>query len=136
MWLNHRYLYSSGEGEDMEDPIVDHVRSIVDDHIVLTRRLANKNHFPAIDVLSSLSRVMSEVVDDGWQNQAARMRNDLALIRDAEDLIRLGAYTPGASAELDTALARVGSIENFLKQTRSDVAPIDGTLARLREIYP
>ena len=53
----------------------------------------------AIDVLSSLSRVMSEVVDDGWQNQAARMRNDLALIRDAEDLIRLGAYTPGASAE-------------------------------------
>lgn len=124
------------EGEDMEDPIVDHVRSIVDGHIVLTRRLANKNHFPAIDVLASLSRVMTEVVDEGWQNQAARMRNDMALIRDAEDLIRLGAYTPGASAELDTALARAASIENFLKQARSDVAPLANTLASLREIYP
>ena len=124
------------DGEDMEDPIVDHVRSIVDGHIVLSRRLANKNHFPAIDVLASLSRVMSEVVDENWSNQAARMRNDLALIRDAEDLIRLGAYTPGASAELDTALARAGSIENFLKQARSDVAPLETTLASLREIYP
>lgn len=124
------------EGEDMEDPIVDHVRSIVDGHIVLERRLANKNHFPAIDVLSSLSRVMDEVVDEDWINQAARMRNDLALIRDAEDLIRLGAYTPGASAELDTALARAASIERFLKQARSDVAPLETTLASLGEIYP
>ena len=66
------------EGEDLEDPIVDHVRSIVDGHVVLTRRLANRNHYPAIDVLESLSRVMAEVVDESAAKYAAKLRDDLA----------------------------------------------------------
>lgn len=124
------------EGEDMEDPIVDHVRSIVDGHVVLSRRLANKNHYPAIDVLASLSRVMSEVAGADALRRAARMRDDLAHLRDAEDLIRLGAYVPGASPELDQARARAGAIERFLRQPRNEVAPPDATRRLLEEIYP
>ena len=124
------------EGEDMEDPIVDHVRSVVDGHIVLSRRLANKNHFPAIDVLASLSRVMAEVVDDDATARAAAMRDDLAHLRDAEDLIRLGAYVPGASLELDSARARSEAIESFLRQPRQQVVPIEEMMAQLKEIYP
>ena len=124
------------ESEDMDDPIVDHVRSIVDGHVVLSRRLANKNHFPAIDVLMSLSRVMAEVVDDSCAARAAAMRDDLAHLRDAEDLIRLGAYVPGASAELDGALSRAEAIEAFLKQPRADTVSLEQTEAQMKEIYP
>ena len=123
------------EGEDMEDPIVDHVRSVVDGHIVLSRRLANKNHFPAIDVLSSLSRVMAEVVEDQAAALAAAMRDDLAHLRDAEDLVRLGAYVPGASPELDAARSRAGAIEGFLRQSRRQVSTMEETHAQLEEIY-
>ncbi|RME17669.1 MAG: FliI/YscN family ATPase [Bdellovibrio sp.] len=104
------------EGEDMEDPIADAVRSIVDGHVVLTRRLAQRGHFPAIDILQSNSRVMHRLVSEEQMNLAQDIRSMLAEYQDAEDLIQIGAYKEGTRPELDRAIRLHDSINQFLRQ--------------------
>lgn len=105
------------EGDDMNDPIGDTVRSIVDGHIVLTRALAQKGHFPAIDVLQSTSRVMRNVVTEQHFKQALHVREMMATYREAEDLINIGAYKMGSNAKIDRAIKNEGHIEQLLRQT-------------------
>jgi flagellum-specific ATP synthase len=104
------------EGDDMDDPIGDSVRSIVDGHIVLDRKLASKGHFPAIDVLPSTSRVMRNVVPPEFVKAARSMREYLAVYREAEDLINIGAYKQGSNPTIDTAIRLQPAIIEFLRQ--------------------
>lgn len=113
------------ESDDINDPIGDAVRSIVDGHIILSRSLAQKGHFPAIDILQSASRVMKNVVSSQHSQLAQRLRESLATYRDAEDLINIGAYKSGANPKIDEAIANRDRIESFLKQNveeKSDFA--------------
>ncbi len=106
------------EADDMNDPIGDSVRSIIDGHIVLSRPLAARNHYPAIDVLNSASRLMKEIVTGGKQyDNAGRLRDLLATYNEAEDLINIGAYVKGGSnPKIDEAIAKINHINNFLRQ--------------------
>ncbi len=104
------------DGDDMNEPIADAVRSILDGHIVLSRAIAAQNHFPAIDVLASVSRVMNEVVDDAHLKAAQGLRAMMAVYKEAEDLIHIGAYVKGSSQKIDTAVAKIDAINDFLCQ--------------------
>lgn len=108
------------EGDDMDDPIADSVRSIVDGHIVLDRRLAQRGHFPAIDVLQSASRVMPNIISHDHADAVRTARAALALYRENEDLIRIGAYQMGTDRELDHAVNMNRLLERFLKQEVSE----------------
>lgn len=122
------------EGDDMNEPIADTARSLLDGHIALSRRLASEGHFPAIDVLGSISRVMIDVVPPEHQALAARVRSWLATYRDAEDLIQIGAYNRGTSPSIDDAVAHLPAITGFLRQPLEEPATFDdayGALARL-----
>jgi flagellum-specific ATP synthase len=105
------------EGDDMNDPIGDSVRSIVDGHIVLTRQLAQRGHFPAIDVLQSTSRVMRNVVSPEHFSKAMHTREMMSVYREAEDLINIGAYKMGSNQRIDQAIKMEESIERMLKQS-------------------
>ena len=104
------------DGDDMNEPIADAVRSILDGHIVLSRKIAAQNHFPAIDIMPSVSRVMNEVVSSEHLKAAQQMRQLLAVYRDAEDLIHIGAYVKGSSAKIDEAVQKIDAINAFLCQ--------------------
>ena len=104
------------EGDDLNDPVADGVRAILDGHIVLSRDLAERGHFPAIDVSKSISRVFGDVAPESRQQCAARARELFANYREAEDLVAIGAYQQGAMPRLDEALARMPRLEGFLKQ--------------------
>lgn len=104
------------EGDDMDDPIADAVRSIVDGHIVLTRRLAHKAHFPAIDILQSASRVMRSVVGPDHIKLAQKLRENLATYQEAEDLINIGAYKAGSNPRIDKSVKVINEINDFLRQ--------------------
>lgn len=104
------------EGDDMNEPISDAVRGIMDGHIVLTRRLAERNHYPAIDVLRSISRVMSDIVDPRHKAAAAIVRNRMATYDEMEDMINLGAYRKGSNPDVDIAIDKKGETDQFLKQ--------------------
>ncbi len=104
------------EGDDMNEPISDTVRSIIDGHIMLSRKVAHKNHYPAIDVLSSISRLMNDIVVPEQKAAAGRLRNLMATYQANEDLISIGAYKSGTNPELDDAIAHIGSINKLLQQ--------------------
>ena len=104
------------EGDDMNEPISDTVRSILDGHIVLSRALAHSNHYPPIDVLGSVSRVMPDIVPPQHLEAAAFVRNKLAVYNEASDLINIGAYVKGANPEIDAAVQAQGAIRSFLRQ--------------------
>lgn len=104
------------EADDLNDPIGDAVRSILDGHIALSRDLASRGHYPAIDVLESISRVMIDVTSEHHQQLATRIRQMLATYRDAEDLVNIGAYVPGSNREIDAALRLMPAIRSFLQQ--------------------
>ncbi len=108
------------EGDDMNDPIGDSVRAIVDGHIVLTRQLAQRGHFPSIDVLQSTSRVMRNVVSPEHFRQSHFTREMMAVYKDAEDLINIGAYKAGSNPKIDMAIKLNDSIEHLLKQTMDE----------------
>jgi flagellum-specific ATP synthase len=111
------------EGDDMNDAIGDSVRSIVDGHVVLSRALAHKGHFPAIDVLQSTSRVMRGVVSPEHFKQSLRVREMMATYREAEDLINIGAYKMGANPKIDQAIKMEGDIERLLRQPVDESTP-------------
>ncbi len=104
------------DNDDMNEPIADAVRSILDGHLVLSRRLAHKNHYPAIDVLESVSRVMPNIISPDERNVAMKAREILATFREAEDLINIGAYVKGSNPKIDDAIKKNPGLESFLKQ--------------------
>jgi len=119
------------EGDDLNDPVADAARSVLDGHIVLSRRLATHNHWPAVDVLESVSRVMPEVAAPGQMEAAARMREWLAAWRESEDLIQLGAYVRGTNPVADTAIDAMPEILRFLRQASGEGTPLERTIAWL-----
>jgi flagellum-specific ATP synthase len=118
------------EGDDANDPIGDAVRGIVDGHVVLSRKLASHNHFPAVDVLASLSRLMDRIATPRHRAAAARCRDLLATWAENEELIRLGAYRKGSSPAVDDAIERMSALNGFLRQ-RSEVATFEQDLLAL-----
>jgi len=118
-------------GGDMEEPIADEVRGILDGHIVLSRELGERNHWPAIDVLPSLSRVMGSVVDQTHREAAGRVRELLAIFEQKRDLIALGAYRRGSDARTDEAIAAIDAINAFLRQGTYEVSSFEETRRRL-----
>ncbi|MBQ6415769.1 MAG: flagellar protein export ATPase FliI [Butyrivibrio sp.] len=104
------------DGDDMNEPITDTARGILDGHIVLNRKLAQKNHYPAIDVLASISRCMSAIADPEHKKAAGKLKNVLATYNDAEDLINIGAYRSGANKNIDYAVSKIELVNSFLMQ--------------------
>lgn len=123
------------EQDDMDDPIGDAVRSIVDGHIVLNRELANKAHFPAIDILQSASRVMKNIVADDHFKYAMKMKEHLAIYKDAEDLINIGAYQQGTNPQIDEAIRLQPAIIEFLRQGMDDSSPYEETKHHMDSIF-
>lgn len=122
------------EGDDMNDPIADSVRSLLDGHLVLSRELASANHYPAIDVLHSLSRLASAVGTPEQLRDGGRLREALAAYRRAEDLIQLGAYVEGASAKVDAAVKSHDALNDFLRQDLRQKQPYAQTLSELSRL--
>ncbi len=122
------------EGDDMNEPISDTVRGILDGHMVLSRKLANNNHYPPIDVLASLSRLMSEIASPEHKTMAYDIRNLMAAYRENQDLISIGAYKPGANAELDRAIRLHGAMEKLLCQRMDDASTLSSVLDGMREL--
>ncbi|MGB8010562.1 MAG: FliI/YscN family ATPase [Terriglobales bacterium] len=119
------------EGDDQQDPIVDTVRSLLDGHIVLDRRMALRNHYPPISVLDSLSRLMPSVCSPEHMQKAGALRMLLAAYARAEDLVRIGAYQRGTDPTLDKALAALPQIDKFLQQKPDEPAPLASNLEQL-----
>jgi flagellum-specific ATP synthase len=119
------------EGDDMNEPIADAVRGILDGHIVLSRQLAYLNHYPAIDILGSVSRLMIELVSEAHQRSAGELRSILATYYNNEDLVNIGAYAPGSNPQIDAAISMFGPINDFLKQRIDDKCPYPDTIAQL-----
>lgn len=122
------------EGDDPLDPIADTVRSILDGHIQLSRRLATEGHFPPIDVLESISRVMPAVATQPHLEAASRLRQILATYRAAEDLINIGAYVRGTNPEIDLAIDLLPAIRQFLRQAPDERTPFEETIGRMTAI--
>jgi len=119
------------EGDDMNEPVADSVRSILDGHIVLSRDLAARNHYPCIDILNSASRVMRDIVSADHQQMAGAIREILATYREAEDLINIGAYAAGSNAKIDYAISRIEVITDFLRQGMNEAFSLEDTLAEM-----
>ncbi len=122
------------DGDDMNEPIADAVRSILDGHIVLSRKLANSGHYPAIDPLQSVSRVMHDIVSNDHFKRAAAFKEVLATYKEAEDLINIGAYVKGSNPQIDNSLTKIGSLRSFLKQDMQDKTIFEETNNRLFEL--
>jgi len=122
------------EGDDLQDPIGDAARSILDGHVVLSRELATAAHFPSIDVLESISRVASAIIDPVGKQDAARMRRLLAAHRSVKELVEIGAYVSGADVDADAAIALLPHINEFLRQDMDDTTPAADTWSALHEL--
>jgi ATP synthase in type III secretion protein N len=122
------------EGDDMTEPIADETRSILDGHIILSRALASSNHYPAIDVLASASRVQNNVIAQDHKKAAGRMRELMAKYADVELLVKIGEYKQGSDKLADEAIAKIDDIRSFLKQGTKERVPLEETIARLGEI--
>jgi FliI/YscN family ATPase len=122
------------EGDDMDEPVADAVRSILDGHIVLSRSLAHRNHFPAIDVLKSVSRCMSDVTAKEHRAAAGKLLNAMAVFADAEDMVNLGAYVRGTNPQLDQAIALHPDVDKFLIQGVDEKSGIKETLDRVNAL--
>lgn len=119
------------DGDDMNEPIADAVRGILDGHIVLNRKIAHKGRYPAVDVLQSVSRVFTEICSKQHQEAAKKLRSVLATYQENEDLINIGAYQRGSNPKVDFALAKIDEVEAFLRQDVHEAAQFDDTVSRL-----
>ncbi|TAJ26181.1 MAG: flagellum-specific ATP synthase FliI, partial [Nitrospirae bacterium] len=122
------------EGDEMSDPIADAVRSILDGHIVLSREMAAQNHFPAIDVLQSTSRVMRDIATPQHYAAARAVTESVAIYRRSEDLINLGAYKPGANGKLDRVVNLIGPITDYLRQDVDEKVGLGESVAALAKL--
>lgn len=123
------------DGDDFNEPITDTARGILDGHIVLTRQLANKNHYPAIDVLQSISRVMSSIISKEHKKLAGECKMLMATHREAEDLINIGAYKAGSNPDIDRAIEKMKEINEFLLQDVETKYAFEDSVAILEEIF-
>jgi len=123
------------EADDMNDPVADAVRSILDGHIVLSREIAAKNHYPAIDVFHSGSRVMSRLVDPEHAAYSARIREILAVYAENEDLINIGAYHPGSNPKIDMALEYIDPVNRFLRQDMMEKASLEESRREMQKLF-
>jgi FliI/YscN family ATPase len=123
-------------GDDMNEPVADEVRSILDGHIILSRELAARNHYPAINILESASRVMSAVTDKPHRESAGTLRDTLATYRKNEDLILLGAYKSGTDERVDRAIARIEDINRYLKQATDEKSNLAESVQQLMDMFP
>jgi len=119
----------------MEEPIADEVRGILDGHVILNRDLGARNHWPAIDILPSLSRVMSGIASDDHKKAAGKMRQVLAAYEKNRDLILLGAYEYGSDPDVDYAIDKIDEVETFLKQRTEEESGFDTTVSELTELF-
>ena len=116
------------EGDDMTEPIADETRSILDGHIILSRKLASSNHYPAIDVLASVSRVMNAIVSDEHRAAASRTRELMAKYQEIELLVKVGEYQEGSDPVADEAIDKLNAINRFLKQDNNEQVSFDDML--------
>lgn len=122
------------DGDDFNEPVTDTVRGILDGHIMLSRKLAHKAHYPAIDVLASISRVMSDITSKDQRALASEIKKHMAIYQEAEDLINVGAYSAGSSAEIDMAITKMPYIKAFLCQPTHENVPLEQTLEGMKRI--
>jgi flagellum-specific ATP synthase len=123
------------DGDDFNEPITDTARSILDGHIMLNRKLAHKNHYPAIDVLQSISRCMSQIAEPEHKSAAGRLKNVLATYSDAEDLINIGAYKKGSNPDIDFAIEKIKDVNEYLMQGTDEKMPFDEEVQALINIF-
>ncbi len=119
------------EGDDINDPVVDTVRGIVDGHVFLSRKVAEMNHYPAIDILGSISRLFTAIVSNEQKEAAYKLRKILAMYRENKDLIDVGMYTPGSNPKLDTAIEMIPKVNAFLQQRTTDSVTMQTTIDTL-----
>jgi flagellar biosynthesis/type III secretory pathway ATPase len=122
------------EGDDMNDPIADSVRSILDGHLVLDRELASRGHYPCVDVLHSVSRLMPHLVGDEVKNAAYEIRDLMATYKKSEDLINIGAYKRGSNPRIDASIDRSDAISGFLRQRPEDPSLLMATQQQLVQL--
>ena len=122
------------ENDDLTDPVADSARSLLDGHIVLSRKLADRGHYPAVDILQSISRLMPAVVSDEHRAAARKLREIFAIYADAEDLINIGAFSPGSNRRIDGAISLIDRINQFLVQAVRQRTPFEETVKHLTAI--
>ena len=123
------------DGDDFNEPITDTARSILDGHIMLDRRLGHKNHYPAIDVLQSISRCMSMIADKEHKAAAGKLKTVLATYNEAEDLINIGAYKNGSNPKIDYAISKIDEVNEFLCQATDEKFTFEESIKMLRELF-
>ena len=123
------------DGDDFNEPITDTARSILDGHIMLNRKLVHKNHYPAIDVLQSISRCMSQIATPEHKKLAGRLKNVLATYNEAEDLINIGAYKSGSNPDIDYAITMIRQVNDFLQQGVEEKVSFEDSVERLKTMF-
>ncbi|MGB4659860.1 MAG: flagellar protein export ATPase FliI [Mobilitalea sp.] len=123
------------DGDDFNEPITDTARSILDGHIMLSRKLGHKNHYPAIDILQSISRCMSSIASTEHKLASGKLKNVLATYSDAEDLINIGAYKNGSNPDIDYAISKIKEVNTFLQQDVDDKIDFNDEIRMLMEIF-
>ncbi len=123
------------DGDDFNEPITDTARSILDGHIMLSRKLGHKNHYPAIDILQSISRCMSSIADKSHKKAAGKLKNVLATYNEAEDLINIGAYKRGSNPDIDYAMEKIGKVNEFLLQDVDDKYTFEQSVEMLQGLF-
>ena len=123
------------DGDDFNEPITDTARGILDGHIILSRKLGHKNHYPAIDVLQSISRCMSQITEKEHKALAGKLKNVLATYSEAEDLINIGAYKAGSNPDIDYAITKIKDVNEFLMQDVDSKYSFEEELELLRRIF-
>ncbi len=119
----------------MNEPVADETRSILDGHIVLSRSLAARNHYPAIDISESVSRVMDSIIDEDHKDSARKLREVVANYEKERDLILIGAYEEGSDPKVDYAIEKIEEVNNFLKQGTHDYVTFEDGVEKLKQIF-
>ena len=123
------------DGGDFNEPITDTARSILDGHIMLDRKLGHKNHYPAIDVLQSISRCMSQIAAADHKQAAGKLKSVLATYNEAEDLINIGAYKSGSNPSIDYAISKIEAVNRFLCQDVGEKFEFEDSVAMLKKLF-
>ena len=123
------------DGDDFNEPITDTARSILDGHVMLSRKLVHRNHYPAIDVLQSISRCMSQIAQKEHKQVAGKLKNVMATYSEAEDLINIGAYKKGSNAGIDYAIEKIDAVNEFLMQDVEEKVTMEECLERLKQLF-
>ena len=123
------------DGDDFNEPIADAVRGILDGHIVLSRELAHKNHYPAIDISNSVSRLMNDICEIKHKAAASQARDIIATFKEAEDLINIGAYEKGSNIKIDKSIEYIDKVNNYLKQGVDEKSSFEDNINNLKNIF-